>query len=179
MNSELVTVYLGLGSNIEDRQENLNRALGYLAQRLRLTGKSSVYDTEPVGNPEQPRFLNMVCQVKTMLKPEDLLVLAKGIERKMGRIPGNRNAPRTIDIDILFYGDEVIKTPELTIPHPRLPERAFVLVPMAEISPTLVHPVNKKSISELLREVKKGIQGVLKLEGSGEEDVQDTCRRTF
>ena len=168
MNSEVVTVYLGLGSNIGDRQENLNKAIEYLSQRLRLTEASSVYDTEPAGNPTQPRFLNMVCQVKTMLKPKDLLVLAKGIERKMGRQPGSPNSPRIIDIDILFYGDEVIKMPELVIPHPQLTYRAFVLVPMAEIAPELVHPVNKKTIKELLQEVKQGIQGVLKLEDKGE-----------
>ena len=168
MNPELAIVYLGLGSNIGDRQENLNKALEYLSQRLRLAEVSSVYDTEPVGNPTQPRFLNMVCQVKTMLKPKDLLVLAKGIERKMGRLPGSPNSPRIIDIDILFYGDEVIKMPELVIPHPRLTHRAFILVPMAEIAPDLVHPVNKKTIKELLKEAKQGVQGVLKLEDKGE-----------
>ena len=168
MSSELVTVYLGLGSNLGDRQENLDKALEYLSQRLRLAEVSSVYDTEPMGNPEQPRFLNMVCQVNTMLKPKELLILAKGIERKMGRIPGRPNSPRTIDIDILFYGDEVIKMPDLVIPHPRLTERAFILVPMAEIAPDLVHPVNKKTIKELLKEVKRGVQGVLKLEDKGE-----------
>ncbi len=168
MSSELAIVYLGLGSNIGDRQENLNKALDYLSQRLRVIEKSSVYDTEPIGNPTQPRFLNMVCQIKTMLKPKELLVLAKGIERKMGRVPGRPNTPRTIDIDILFYGDQAIKMPELTIPHPRLTQRAFVLVPMAEIAPELVHPVNKKSIKELLKEAKRGVQGVLKLEDKGE-----------
>lgn len=166
MNIELVTAYLGLGSNLGDRKGNLDKAIEYLSQRLRLTKKSSVYDTEPMENPEQPRFLNMVCQVKTMLKPEDLLVLAKGIERKMGRVLGKPNSPRTIDIDILFYGGEVINTPDLTIPHPRLTQRAFILVPMAEIAPTLVHPENKKSINELLKEVKKGVQGVLKLDNN-------------
>ena len=164
MNVETVIVYLGLGSNLGDRKENLDRALGYLSQRLRVIGKSSVYDTEPMENPAQPRFLNMVCQAKTMLKPEDLLTLAKGIERKIGRLPGRPNSPRPIDIDILFYGDEVVKTPELTIPHPRLTQRAFVLVPLAEIAPALVHPENKKTANELLKELKKGVQGVLKLE---------------
>lgn len=167
MNIELVTAYLGLGSNLGDRKGNLDKAIEYLSQRLRVTEKSSVYDTEPMGNPEQPRFLNMVCQVKTMLKPEDLLVLAKGIERKMGRLPAKPDSPRTIDIDILFYGDEVIKTPELTIPHPGLTQRAFVLIPMAEIAPGLVHPVNKKTINGLLQELKRGVQGVLKLEDKG------------
>ncbi len=168
MNVETVTVYLGLGSNLGDRKENLDRALEYLSQRLRVTGKSSVYDTEPMENPAQPRFLNMVCQAKTMLKPEDLLTLAKGIERKTGRLPGRPNSPRPIDIDILFYGDQVIDTPELKIPHPRMTSRAFVLVPLAEIAPTLVHPVNKKTAKEMLREIKKGVQEVLKLEEKGE-----------
>jgi len=164
MNVELVTAYLGLGSNIGDRRANLEKALEYLSQRMRLTGKSSIYDTEPVGNREQPRFLNMVCRVETMLKAPGLLVLAKAIERKQGRMPGRPNSPRPIDIDILFYGEETIRTPELTIPHPRLTQRAFVLVPLAEIAPALIHPVEKKTVSELLKEVKQGVQGVMKLE---------------
>jgi 2-amino-4-hydroxy-6-hydroxymethyldihydropteridine diphosphokinase len=147
-----------------DRKENIEKAMEYLSQKLRVTGKSSVYDTEPVGNPEQPHFLNMVCQLKTMLKAADLLVLAKGIERKLGRMPGRANSPRPIDIDILLYGDEIINTPDLTIPHPRLTQRAFVLVPLAEIAPALVHPVNKKTVKGLLKELKQGVQGVLKLE---------------
>jgi len=167
MNVETVMVYLGLGSNMGDRRENLERALEYLSQRLRVTGKSSMYDTEPMENLSQPRFLNMVCQAKTMLKPEDLLVLVKGIERKMGRQPGRPNSPRPIDIDILFYGDKVINTPELKIPHPRMNYRAFVLVPLAEIAPVLVHPVTKKTVKEMLQEIKRGVQDVLKLEEQG------------
>ncbi|UCE97179.1 MAG: 2-amino-4-hydroxy-6-hydroxymethyldihydropteridine diphosphokinase [Dehalococcoidia bacterium] len=163
MNIELVTVYLGIGSNMGDRKENIEKAIDYLSQKLRVTEKSSIYDTEPVGIREQPRFLNMVCQVKTMLKAADLLVLAKAIESKLGRMPGKRNSPRPIDIDILFYGDEIINTPELRIPHPRLTHRAFVLVPLAEIAPTLVHPLNRKSAGELLKELKHGVQGVLRL----------------
>jgi 2-amino-4-hydroxy-6-hydroxymethyldihydropteridine diphosphokinase len=167
MNAELVTAYLGLGSNLGERRQNLEKAMEYLSQRMRVTRKSSVYDTEPVGNPGQPRFLNMVCQVKTMLRAQDLLVLAKAIERKLGRLPGKRNSPRPIDIDILFYGEQVIDTPELVVPHPRIISRAFVLVPLAEIAPTLVHPVAKKTVTELLKELKQGVQGVLKLEGQG------------
>jgi 2-amino-4-hydroxy-6-hydroxymethyldihydropteridine diphosphokinase len=164
MSDNTVIVYLGLGSNMGDRKENLDRAIDYLSQRVRVVVVSSVYDTEPVGNPEQPRFLNMVCKIKTMLKPKELLALVKGIERKMGRMPGNPNSPRPIDIDILFYGDEVVKIPELVIPHPRLTQRAFALVPLAEIAPTLVHPVTGKNMKQLLGELKKGVQGVLKLE---------------
>ena len=164
MNAELITVHLGLGSNLGDRKANLDQALGYLSHRLRVAKVSSVYDTEPVGNPNQPRFLNMVCQVETMIGPEALLILLKGVEQKIGRLPGKPNSPRPIDIDILFYGNRVINTPALVIPHPKLTERAFVLVPLAEIAPTLVHPVNKKNIEQLLGELKKGVQGVLKLE---------------
>ncbi len=156
-----MTVYLGLGSNMGNRQENLNRALDFLSQRLRVEQVSPVYDTEPVGNTDQPRFLNLACQVYTRLAPVELLTLAKGIESKLGRVSSKPNAPRPIDIDILFYGDQVIKTPELVIPHPRLVERAFVLIPLAEIAPELVHPVSGKTIKELLRGVTE-VQGGFK-----------------
>ncbi len=160
---QMETVYLGLGSNLGNRQDNLNRALDFLSQRLRIGKVSSIYDTEPVGSINQPRFLNLVCQVYTSLTPVGLLALAKGIESKLGRVPAKSNASRPIDIDILFYGDQVIETPELIIPHPRLAERAFVLIPLAEIVPELVHPVSGKTIKELKKEV-SGVQGVFKWE---------------
>ena len=165
MSFEPVTVYLGLGSNMGNRQGNLDRALDLLSQRLRAGQVSSVYDTEPVGNISQPRFLNLVCQVYTRLAPLELLALAKGVELKLGRAPGTSNAPRPIDIDILFYGDQVVATPELVIPHPRLAERAFVLIPLAEIAPDLVHPVSGKTIRDLLQGVTE-TQGVLRWENS-------------
>lgn len=163
MEVEPVTAYLGLGSNLGERRLNLDRALELLGQRLRLERVSSIYDSEPVGNTRQPRFLNLACQTTTTLSPQGLLALAKGIEAKMGRTGGSGD-PRLIDIDILFYGDRVIKTPELVIPHLRLTERAFVLFPLAEIAPDLVHPLNGKTIRDLAAGLRE-VQGVLKWEG--------------
>jgi len=160
----VTAVYLGLGSNMGDRRASLDRAIEMLSQRLDVAEVSPVYDTEPVGNVDQPRFLNLVCKVRTRLAPMGLLTLVKGIESRMGRRDAGHNAPRLIDIDILFFGDEVIESPKLTIPHPRLEERAFVLVPLADIAPELVHPVSGKTVREMLDALQKGVQGVLRWE---------------
>jgi 2-amino-4-hydroxy-6-hydroxymethyldihydropteridine diphosphokinase len=157
-------VYLGLGSNLGEKQEYLKRALDYISQRMRVEKASSIYDTEPIGsNPDQPRFLNLVCRVTTSVPPNMLLFLTKGIESKLGRLPGPKDGPRVIDIDILLYGDQIIDLPDLKIPHPRMLERAFVLVPLVEIAPEAVHPVEKKTIKEIFDSRKVGTQGVLKL----------------
>ncbi|MGD9142564.1 MAG: 2-amino-4-hydroxy-6-hydroxymethyldihydropteridine diphosphokinase [Dehalococcoidia bacterium] len=159
--AELVTVYLGIGSNLGNRSANLDRAIDMLSQRMKMGEISSVYDTEPL-NPDQPRYLNIVCEVSTRLAPEGLLTLAKGIESMMGRT-GKTGESRPIDIDILLYDDAVVDTPDLVIPHPRMLERAFVLVPLAEIAPDAVHPVAGKTIREL-KEAVSEVQGIFKLE---------------
>jgi 2-amino-4-hydroxy-6-hydroxymethyldihydropteridine diphosphokinase len=160
--SDLVTVYLGLGSNLGNREDNLEMALKLLGQRMKIGKISSIYDTAPLGITNQPRFLNIACQVFTRLTPEGLLALAKGIENKMGR-HGRSSEPRPIDIDILLYGDTVVDTPDLRIPHPHIADREFVLVPLAEIAPDVVHPVTKMKVKEMRAAIKEK-QGVFKWE---------------
>jgi 2-amino-4-hydroxy-6-hydroxymethyldihydropteridine diphosphokinase len=146
-------VYLGLGSNIGDRDANLSAALRALAAVVTIEHVSSVYDTAPMLYTNQPRFHNLVCQATTSLTPGALLHAAKEIERQLGRTSGPRYGSRVIDIDLLLYGRLVVNTPALTIPHPRIAERAFVLAPLAELAPTLTHPVLGETMVELLRRV--------------------------
>lgn len=151
LEESLATVYLGLGANLGDRAANLREARRRLgAGGVRLERCSSLYETEPWGVPDQPRFLNAVCRGRTELSPELLLALAKRIEGELGRVPTVRYGPRAIDIDILLYDGLACASPELTIPHPRLSERAFVLVPLAEIDPDLVVPGLERTVRELL-----------------------------
>lgn len=156
-----ITVYLGLGSNLGDRSGNLRRAMELLGRVLAMGRVSSLYETEPWGYPEQPPFLNAALCATTQLSPLALLGLAQEVERRLGRTPTFRYGPRTVDIDILFYGDSVLESPRLTVPHPLLAQRAFVLVPLAEIAPTLRHPKLGKTIEALLERV-EGKEGIKK-----------------
>ena len=149
----MATVYLCLGSNLGERDRNLTQALTLLSQKIRLEKLSSIYETEPIGYKEQPFFLNIVCQISTDLSPEELLNLAKTIENKMGRVPSFPNAPRLIDIDILLYDNQIIRTHDLIIPHADMANRAFVLIPLVEIASGLVHPQEGKSIADLAASV--------------------------
>jgi GTP cyclohydrolase IV len=156
-------VYLALGANIGDRQGNIDAALQRLNAAVHIEMVSSVYETEPVGYLDQPRFFNLVCRGTSALPPDELLSFVKQIESDLGRQPAIRNGPRAIDIDILLYDDLHIERDELVIPHPRMHERAFVLVPLAEIAPDVVEPVSGKPIRELARTIAQ--QGITRLAG--------------
>lgn len=149
----LTTVYLALGSNLGDRRANLLRATDLLKPHVRVERLSSFYDNPPVGYLAQPRFLNAVVKGRTELGPRELLEFVKGIEREMGRVERFRNAPRIIDIDILLFGRVTLAQPGLTIPHPRMTERAFVLGPLAQIAPRAIHPPTHKTSRRLLAEL--------------------------
>ncbi len=146
-------VFLGLGSNLEDRLAHLRAAVEALEPVYQIERLSSVYETAPQLVTDQPAFYNLVCAGRTSLTPQDLLRFLKALEAQLGRRVRYRYGPREIDLDILLYGNLIVATDDLTIPHPRLAERAFVLVPLAEIAPDLLHPVLKQSIRELADQV--------------------------
>lgn len=148
--SKKVTAYLGMGSNVGDREANLLQALELLKEKVRIEKLSSPYETEPVGYKEQPWFLNLVCSISTSFSPLELLSFVKSMETSMGRVPAFPNAPRLIDVDILLYGDEMMESAGLIIPHPRLAQRSFVLIPLLEIAPDVVCPRRGKTIRELV-----------------------------
>lgn len=143
------SVYLGLGSNLGNRRANLAMALRYLEPLARVEAVSSLYESAPMGPQDQPPYYNAACRVATGLGPAALLRHLKNVERMIGRRPGPRWGPRPIDLDILLFGEEVIEGPDLVVPHPGLAERAFVLVPLAEIAAEERDPPSGRTIGEL------------------------------
>ena len=154
-------IFLSLGTNLGDRLNNLHHARIALPPQVHLIQVSPIYVTQPWGFLEQPEFLNQVVEVRSELEPMPLLKYLKEIEDELGRQVTFRYGPRLIDLDILFYGDRVVAEDGLQIPHPRLHQRAFVLVPLNDIAPDFVHPVLKRSVQDLLADV--DLEGIQKL----------------
>ena len=149
-NDSIHTAYVALGSNLGDKEANLREALELLEERgVEIVKTSTFISTEPYGVTDQPQFLNGVCEVRTSLEPLELLHTLLDIEQEMGRVRLRHWGERNIDLDLLLYEDVVIDTPELKLPHPDMQNREFVLLPLAEIAPELVHPILQKSIEEL------------------------------
>lgn len=148
--AEWVTAYLGLGANLGEREETIKQALKKLAAQptIEVTAVSSLYQTAPVGMTDQPDFLNAAAAIRTTLTPQELLACILQLEQQLGRVRTVRWGPRTIDIDILVFGSKEINQPQLTVPHPRLEKRLFVLVPLAEIAPDLRLPGDSEPMRE-------------------------------
>jgi len=144
------TVYLALGSNVGNRAANLKAAIAALPPQMEVKAKSRVYETPPWGYTNQEKFLNQAVKARTYLEPEPLLKHLKRLEVALGRVPTFQYGPRLIDIDILLYDDLVFDSADLKIPHPQMHERGFVLLPLMDIAPDLVHPVKKQTIRQLI-----------------------------
>jgi len=148
--------YLGIGSNIGNRKKNIRKSINLIKNKCKIIKISSIYKTEPIGYKNQNWFINCVIKIETKLTPEELLIFLKNTELKLKRIKKIKNGPRTIDLDILFYKNSIINKYNLIIPHPRAHERLFVLTPLKEISPKLIHPILRKNITNIIKGVKDG-----------------------
>ena len=171
----MATVYLGLGANLGNREANLRMALRGLARMGRVEAVAALYETEPLGGPPgQPSFYNAACRLETGLEPRPLLRFLQNLEQEIGRRPGGPTwGPRPIDLDILLYEERVLEEEGLTIPHPRLAQRAFVLAPLADVAAEVRHPLLGKTIAELLAAV--GLEGVRRIAGAGWDGVAGTA----
>lgn len=150
-------VFIGVGSNLGNREKNIKKAILKINKLLQtsIVATSSIINTKPIGKRDQPDFLNCIIRIETNFNAEKLLTQLKKIESDMGRIRGEKWGPRIIDLDILFFNDEIINTKNLQIPHPEILERKFVLNSMNEIAPEFVHPIEKKTIEQLYAEYQK------------------------
>ncbi|MGD0331044.1 MAG: 2-amino-4-hydroxy-6-hydroxymethyldihydropteridine diphosphokinase [Nitrososphaeria archaeon] len=157
----MAKIYLALGSNVGDRASNLKKAIELLRRKIQEIKLSLVYETKPVGYEKQDNFLNMVLEGKTELSPIQLLEFVKQVEKDTGRIRRFNGGPREIDVDILFYDDLIYHDGQLDIPHPRLHERDFVLRPLMDLNPEIIHPIYKKAVGQLYSEIPKNDLSIL------------------
>ncbi len=148
-------VYIGIGSNLGDRLENIMKAVDQVERYMKVTARSGIYETEPVGGIRQGMFLNCVIEVLTDIPPHELFDLLKLTEKELGRVEEVKWGPRLIDLDILTYNDEVVEEKNLTVPHREMHKRRFALIPLQEIAPDFIHPVLKKKIPEMLKDIKE------------------------
>lgn len=149
----MALVYLGLGSNLGNKKAYVSKAITFIKESCKVLNISSWYSTEPVGYTNQDYFLNAVLKIETNFSPEALLIFLQTIEKKLGKNIFIKDGPRTIDIDILFYDNFILHKKNLTIPHPKLHARKFVLIPLSEIDPFFVHPIFNKSVKTMLKEL--------------------------
>jgi 2-amino-4-hydroxy-6-hydroxymethyldihydropteridine diphosphokinase len=165
------TVYLALGSNLGDRAANLRTAIEAFEPEIQSINCSAVYETPPWGYHDQSKFLNQVVEAETDLSPTELLDHIKELEQQLGRRETFKYGPRMIDLDIIFFDDEVVDSPPLIIPHPRMAERGFVLMPLADIAPHFKHPILGDSVSDLLSKVDQ--EGIVQYSPAGCDEISE------